>query len=71
MRYIFSFFLLLTISAQAQWKDFMISQRGDTLNRLDMNGRKQGPWILKVPDLRGERGYEEEGFFVNGQKEGR
>ncbi|RYZ23447.1 MAG: hypothetical protein EOO10_21030 [Chitinophagaceae bacterium] len=71
MRYIFSIFLLLTISAQAQWKDFIISQRGDTLNRVDMKGQKQGPWIVKVPDLRGERGYEEEGYFVNGQKEGR
>lgn len=71
MRYLFSFFLLLTINAQAQWKDFMISQRGDTLNRIDMKGLKQGPWIVKVPDLRGERGYEEEGYFKNGQKEGR
>lgn len=71
MRYIFSFFLLLSLGANAQWKSFIISQRGDTLNRLDQQGKKQGPWIVKVPDLRGERGYEEEGYFVNDRKEGR
>lgn len=71
MRYIFSFFLLLSISAEAQWKNFIISVHGDTLNRVDMKGMKQGPWTIKVPDLRGERGYEEEGHFVNDQKEGR
>jgi antitoxin component YwqK of YwqJK toxin-antitoxin module len=71
MRYIFSFFLLLSFGANAQWKSFIISVHGDTLNRVDMKGMKQGPWTIKVPDLRGERGYEEEGYFVNDQKEGR
>lgn len=71
MRYILAFFLLFSLGANAQWKDYFISERGDTLNRVDMKGRKQGPWIVKVPDLRGERGYEEEGFFVDDKKEGR
>ena len=71
MRFIFAFFLLFSLSVNAQWKSFMLSDRGDTLNRVDIKGKKQGPWIVKVPDLRGERGYEEEGFFVNDQKEGR
>jgi hypothetical protein len=71
MRYILAFFLLLSVGANAQWKDYFISQHGDTLNRVDMKGRKQGPWIVKVPDLRGERGYEEEGYFVDDKKEGR
>ncbi len=44
--------------------------KGDTLNRVDANGKKQGPWVIKVPDLRGERGYEEEGVFKNDVKEG-
>ncbi|MBB1283937.1 hypothetical protein HRH25_06095 [Flavisolibacter sp. BT320] len=71
MRYIFSFILLLSLGANAQWKTFTIGVKGDTLNRVDMQSRKQGPWVVQVPELRGERGYEEEGFFVNDKKEGR
>lgn len=71
MRYILFFVLLFSLGANAQWKDYIISIRGDTLNRLDMQDLKQGPWVVKVPDLRGERGYEEEGYFVNNKKEGR
>lgn len=71
MRYVFSFLLLISVGAQAQLKSFIIGQRGDTLNRVDAKGLKQGPWSIQVPDLRGERGYEEEGYFVNDKKEGR
>ena len=56
--------------AQAQWKDFLLTKRGDTLNRVDLQGKKQGPWVISIPELRGERGYEEEGYFTNDQKEG-
>lgn len=71
MRYIFSFILLLSLGANAQWKSFTIGVKGDTLNRVDMQGKKQGPWVVQVPELRGERGYEEEGYFFNDKKEGR
>ena len=71
MRYLFSLFLLLSLGAQAQWKSYIIGVRGDTLNRVDLQGRKQGPWVVQVPELRGEKGYDEEGFFVNDKKEGR
>ncbi|HVF97945.1 MAG TPA: hypothetical protein VM871_11515 [Flavisolibacter sp.] len=71
MRYIFALLLLSSLGASAQLKSYTLSVKGDTLNRVDAKGRRQGPWIVKVPDLRGERGYEEEGFFVNDQKEGR
>ena len=40
------------------------------MNRVDKNGLRQGPWVIKVESLRGERGYEEEGEFRNDQKEG-
>ncbi|MFZ9695341.1 MAG: toxin-antitoxin system YwqK family antitoxin [Chitinophagaceae bacterium] len=59
-----------SFTASAQWKDFLLTKRGDTLNRVDLVGKKQGPWVVTVPELRGERGYEEEGYFVNDQKEG-
>ena len=72
MRYILFLALMVSVSAKAQqWKDYMISVKGDTLNRVDKKGMKQGPWIVKMPDLRGEPGYEEEGFFVDDKKEGR
>jgi len=70
MRLIVILFLLISVSGSAQWKDYVISPGGDTLNRVDMSGKKQGPWVIKVPDLRGERGYEEEGYFENDLKDG-
>ncbi len=70
MRLIVVLFLFISSSGFGQWKDYMISVRGDTLNRVDLKGLKQGPWIIKVPDLRGERGYEAEGYFENDLKEG-
>ncbi len=71
MRYIFSLLLLFSITAQAQLKSFIVGQRGDTLNRVDAKGLKQGPWSIHVDALRGEPGYEEEGYFKNDKKEGR
>ena len=70
MRYLFILILMISISAQAQWKNYMIGAKGDTLNRIDMKGFKQGPWVVHIDDLRGERGYEEEGIYWNDKKEG-
>ena len=70
MRFIILFFLLISINGFGQWKDYKISVRGDTLNRVDMKGLKQGPWVIHVDELRGEKGYEEEGYFENDNKEG-
>lgn len=58
------------LAAQAQYKSFTISVKGDTLNRVDMKGMKQGRWVVHVDPLRGEHGYEEEGVFVNDKKDG-
>lgn len=70
MRLLALLLLFISINGHGQWKSFIISVRGDTLNRVDLKGKKQGPWTVKVPDLRGERGYEEEGYFEDDQKEG-
>jgi hypothetical protein len=70
MRYLFALLILVSFSAHAQWKNYIIGTKGDTLNRVDMKGLKQGPWVVHVDDLRGERGYEEEGVFWNDKKEG-
>lgn len=65
-------FLLLIIgdAASAQYKSFLISAKGDTINRVDKKGLKQGKWVKHTDDLRGEPGFEEEGIYKNDMKEG-
>lgn len=63
--------LLLPVSIFAQWKDYKLVNNGkDTINRVDQNNRRQGEWVVHYDNLRGEPGYEEEGIFLNGRKEG-
>ena len=70
MRYLFILLLAVSTNAFAQCKDYIIGVKGDTLNCVDVKGRKQGPWVAKVESLRGERGYEEEGFYKDNFKTG-
>lgn len=71
MKYLLIFSLFLSTSAYSQWKTYIISVRGDTLNCVDMNGKKQGPWVIHVDALRGEPGYDEQGYFENDLKVGK
>jgi antitoxin component YwqK of YwqJK toxin-antitoxin module len=65
---------LLTLSALSTtaqtWQKFSVTEEGDTLNRIDIKGLRQGPWLIRVEPLRLEPGYEEEGEFVDGKKQG-
>jgi hypothetical protein len=70
MKYGIVFCLLLSMNGFAQCKDYIIGIKGDTLNCVDAKDHKQGRWVIKVDNLRGERGYEEEGLFLNSKKEG-
>lgn len=70
MRLIAILLLFISVNGFGQWKDYKISVKGDTLNRVDMKGMKQGAWSIHVPEIRGERGYEEEGYFENDLKTG-
>src|SRR5215217_170339 len=72
MRYLLiaAFFIFTGLAGQAQWKNYIIGAKGDTLNRVDMKGLKQGPWSIHVAALRGEEGYEEEGYFKDDKREG-
>ncbi len=70
MRFILISLLFISTQAASQWKDYIISVRGDTLNRVDMKGKKQGPWVIHVEALRGEPGYDEQGYFVDDKKDG-
>ena len=62
--------MLVSLTGFGQYKNFIIGPKGDTLNRIDMKGKKQGPWVIHVDDNHGERGYEEEGYFLNDKRDG-
>ena len=70
MRYILLFFLLISVNGFSQLKSYIIGVKGDTLNIVDKNGKKQGRWVNKYEQVRGEPGYEEQGFYVDNKKEG-
>ncbi|GAO43516.1 hypothetical protein [Flavihumibacter petaseus] len=70
MRYLFILLLLSSLSGYGQLKSYLISVKGDTINRVDANGKKQGPWVNHIDPLRGEPGYEEEGVYKDDRKEG-
>lgn len=63
-------FLLFAFTSHAQYKDFMLTPKGDTVNAIDKKGLKQGKWINSVEELRGEPGYEEEGLYKDDKKTG-
>lgn len=62
--------LLFSISGKAQCVTFTISVKGDTINCTDAKGMRQGPWVNRYEEVRGEPGYEEEGVYKDGKKEG-
>lgn len=62
--------LLISFSGIAQYKSYRLSSKGDTINIVDKNNLRQGRWVVKVDGVRGEPGYEEEGIYKDGKKEG-
>lgn len=58
-------------SVEAQCVTYTIGDKGDTLNCVDTKNLRQGPWTIHVDPLRGEPGYEEEGVYVDGVKDGK
>jgi hypothetical protein len=69
-------FLTVSILAMAfmaagqPWESYELTDKGDTINRVDGKGVRHGMWLVKTGPLRGEPGYEEEGEYRNGIKEG-
>jgi len=61
---------MIALNSSAQVKNYIIGVKGDTLNRVDSKGMKQGKWINHYDEVRSEPGYEEEGMYVNNRKEG-
>lgn len=67
---IFFALILPAVVSSGQYKTFDLTEEGDTLNAVTLDGLRHGKWVISVPALRGEPGYEEEGLFVKGQKNG-
>jgi hypothetical protein len=71
MRLLFALFsILFYTGAQAQCKTFKVSSKGDTINCTEASGVKRGKWKIETPPIRGEKGFVDEGMFVNDKKEG-
>jgi hypothetical protein len=70
MRWIFLLGVLISFNAYSQCKDYIISIKGDTLNCTDMQGLRQGKWVIRYEQVRGEPGYEEEGEYQDGKRLG-
>ncbi len=64
------FLLVFSINANAQYKDYQLSPKGDTINAVTKVGVKTGKWVIHVPELRGNPGYEQEGVYIKGEKDG-
>ncbi|MFM9021603.1 MAG: toxin-antitoxin system YwqK family antitoxin [Sediminibacterium sp.] len=67
---IFCCLFSLSAGAQNQYKSFVKGVHGDSINKVDMNDRKQGKWVERYPALRGNPGYEAEGYYLDDLKVG-
>ena len=71
---IYSFAFLIGIlyagNSFAQYQSYKLNAKRDTINRVTKAGVKEGKWVISVAELRGEPGYDEEGVFKKGVKEG-
>lgn len=60
----------LVSSSFGQLKEYKLSVKGDTINAINQQGQKQGKWVIHTDEVRGEPGYEEEGVYKKGVKDG-
>ena len=70
MRWILILAVLISFSGYSQCKSYIIGLKGDTLNCVDQADMKQGKWVIRHDEVRGEPGYEEEGVYIDGKREG-
>jgi antitoxin component YwqK of YwqJK toxin-antitoxin module len=70
MRLLFLLLIFISLNSYSQYKTYKIGAKGDTLNCVDKKDLKQGKWVLHYDELRSEPGFEEEGEYKDGRKEG-
>lgn len=63
-------FFAFAATGTAQYKEYKLGPKGDTINAITKDGIKTGKWVTHVPELRGNPGHEEEGVYVKGEKDG-
>ncbi|MBS1746668.1 MAG: hypothetical protein JST21_10915 [Bacteroidetes bacterium] len=62
---------LMSKQSLGQCKTYQLDAKTkDTINCTDYQGLKQGRWGVRVTDNHGEPGYQEEGVYKDGKKEG-
>jgi antitoxin component YwqK of YwqJK toxin-antitoxin module len=61
---------LVGLQGYSQWAAYTLSPKGDTLNAVDKQDKKQGRWVIHYDEVRGEPGFEEEGLYRDNRKEG-
>ena len=62
--------VILVNNSVAQYKEYKLNAKGDTINAISKLGQKQGKWVEHTDEIRGEPGYEEEGIYKKGVKDG-
>jgi hypothetical protein len=67
---LFLLFLFIACKSFSQAGSFIIGVKGDTLNKVDKKNMKQGKWVERNDEIRGEPGDEEEGEYKNNRREG-
>lgn len=70
LTFIYLVLQVFLLNGFAQYKTYALTVDGDTINAIDKQDRKQGMWVISTPEVRGEPGYDEEGKFKDGKKEG-
>ena len=55
-RLLFLLFLLISCKGFSQAGSFIIGVKGDTLNKVDKKNMKQGKWVERRDEIRGEPG---------------
>ena len=68
--FITAMLMAFSLLSVAQYKEYKISPKGDTINAITKDGQKIGKWVIEVPEIRGEPGYVEEGIYRKGVKDG-
>jgi antitoxin component YwqK of YwqJK toxin-antitoxin module len=67
----FAFLLFAFVaSGNAQYKEYKIGPKGDTINAITKDGMKTGKWVIHTNELRGNPGFEEEGMYKKNEKVG-
>jgi antitoxin component YwqK of YwqJK toxin-antitoxin module len=69
-RIFFLLFLFTAFKGFSQAESFIIGVKGDTLNKVDKKNMKQGKWVERRDEIRGEPGDEQEGEYKNNRREG-